>query len=63
VEKPYLETLERRADIPVKAKCSGCADVEFTAVPRSVEKNQRLLNLMFADHFKRVHAGERTADQ
>jgi hypothetical protein len=60
METPYLEIVECQADIPVKAKCSCCADVEFTAIPQSVEKNRQLLNLMFAEHLKRVHMGEPT---
>ena len=58
MKKPHLEITERQNNIPIKAKCSSCTDVEFTAVPRSVEKNQHLLDVMFADHFKRVHMHE-----
>jgi hypothetical protein len=63
MEQPHLKVVERQNDIPVKARCSSCADVEFTAIPRSVEKNQHLLDLMFADHFKRVHVREGVAGQ
>lgn len=55
MEHPHLKIVEWQNDIPVKARCSSCADVEFTAIPRSVEKNQHLLDMMFADHLKRVH--------
>lgn len=56
MEKLHLEITECQGEIPVKAKCSACINVEFTALPRSVDKNRRLLDLMFADHCQRVHA-------
>jgi len=61
--EPHLEIIESQNDIPVKARCSSCGDVEFTAVPRTGEKNLHLLDVMFADHFKRFHMREETAGQ
>ena len=58
MKKPHLEITERENGIPVRGKCSSCADTEFTAKPRSVEQNQELLDKIFANHFERIHMRE-----
>jgi hypothetical protein len=58
MQKPNLEITERQNGIPIRGKCSSCADTEFTAKLRSIEKNQQLLDKMFADHVKRIHMRE-----
>jgi hypothetical protein len=58
MKKPHLEITEWDNEMPIRGKCSSCADTEFTAKPRTVEKNQKLMGTMFAEHFKRVHLRE-----
>ncbi len=58
MQKPHLEITERENAVPIRGSCSSCADTEFTAKVRSIEKNQELLDKMFADHFKRIHMRE-----
>jgi hypothetical protein len=60
MKKPHLEITHSENGIPVRGKCSSCPEsqVEFTALPRSAEKNQKLLERMFAEHFKHTHLRE-----
>jgi hypothetical protein len=58
MKKPHLEITAWEGEFPVRGKCSSCSDTDFTANPRSTEKNQHLLDAMFDNHFKRVHMRE-----
>ncbi len=58
MKKPRLEITQWENEMPIRGKCSSCADAEFTAKPRTIEKNQQLMNTMFEDHFKRIHMRE-----
>jgi len=45
MKKPHWEITERHHEMPANAGCGFRAEVEFTAIPRSVEKKQHLLEV------------------
>lgn len=65
MKKPHVQVTEWAGTIPTKAICSSCSDTTFTALekglgskPRTAEDNERLLNTMFEEHFKKKHLHE-----
>jgi|GEM_PF-3399823 len=60
VETPRLEITKSANGVPMEGKCSTCKYVTFQTTPdeRTAQQHETLLNVMFDNHFKRVHQKE-----